>query len=109
MERRAAIALALALSAAQLAACADYKPFQPPNNSAIPEGPGLLTGSEGEWVAAGRPDAPERAHARVRDLLDPNGITPPDAAVLEEMESIITDDARSQGIYSLPDWKCSLP
>ncbi len=50
MERRAAIALALALSAAQLAACADYKPFRPPNNSAIPEGPGLLTGAEGEWV-----------------------------------------------------------
>ncbi len=50
MERRAAIALALALSAAQLAACADYKPFQPPNNSAIPEGPGLLTGADGEWV-----------------------------------------------------------
>ena len=47
---RGPIALTLALSAAQLAACADYKPFQPPNNSAIPEGPGLLTGSEGEWV-----------------------------------------------------------
>ncbi len=47
---RGAVALALALSAAQLAACADYKPFQPPNNSAIPEGPGLLTGAEGEWV-----------------------------------------------------------
>jgi hypothetical protein len=50
MERLGAVALALALSAAQLVACADYKPFQPPNNSAIPEGPGLLTGSEGEWV-----------------------------------------------------------
>ncbi len=50
MGRRGAVALALALIAAQLAACADYKPFRPPNNSAIPEGPGLLTGSEGEWV-----------------------------------------------------------
>ena len=47
---RGRLALALALSAAQLVACADYKPFQPPNNSAIPEGPGLLTGAEGEWV-----------------------------------------------------------
>ncbi len=59
MERRAAIALALALSAAQLAACADYKPFQPPNNSAIPEGPGLLTGSEGEWVLFRKTDDEE--------------------------------------------------
>ena len=50
MGRRGAVALALALSAAQLAACADYKPFQPPNSSAIPEGPGLLSGEEGEWV-----------------------------------------------------------
>jgi hypothetical protein len=47
---RAAVALALVLSAAPLAACADYKPLQPPNNSAIPEGPGLFTGSDGEWV-----------------------------------------------------------
>ena len=47
---RAAAALVLALSAAQLAACADYKPMQPPNNSSIPEGPGLLTGTDGEWV-----------------------------------------------------------
>ena len=50
MGRRGAVALALALSVAQLVACADYKPFQPPNNSAIPEGPGLLSGEEGEWV-----------------------------------------------------------
>ena len=47
---RATVALALALGAAVLTACADYKPFRPPNNSAIPEGPGLFTGSEGEWV-----------------------------------------------------------
>ncbi len=48
--RRAVVALALGLSAAQLSACADYKPFQAPDNSGIPEGPGLFTGSEGEWV-----------------------------------------------------------
>ncbi len=66
-------------------------------------------GSEGEWEAAGRPDATERAHARVRELLDPDGITPPEPSVLEEMGAIISDDARSHGFDSLPDWKCSLP
>ena len=42
-------ALALALSTV-LTACADYKPFRPPDNSAIPEGPGLFSGEDGEWV-----------------------------------------------------------
>ncbi len=48
--RRAAVALALGLGAAQLSACTDYKPFRAPDNSGIPEGPGLFTGPEGEWV-----------------------------------------------------------
>ncbi len=47
---RVAVALALGLSTAQLSACADYKPFRAPDSSGIPEGPGLFTGPEGEWV-----------------------------------------------------------
>jgi trimethylamine--corrinoid protein Co-methyltransferase len=66
-------------------------------------------GSVGEWESAGRPDAPGRAHARVGELLAPDGIIPPEAGLLEEMGSIISDDARSHGFDSLPDWKCSLP
>ena len=50
MGRHGAAAVALAVCVSQIGACADYEPFQPPNNSAIPEGPGLLTGPEGEWV-----------------------------------------------------------
>ncbi len=48
--RRAAVALVLGLSALQLSACADYRPYPAPDSSEIPEGPGLFTGSEGEWV-----------------------------------------------------------
>jgi len=47
---RAGVALALGLSALQLSACTDYRPYRAPDNSEIPEGPGLFTGSEGEWI-----------------------------------------------------------
>ena len=46
----AGIALALGLGMLQLGACADYKPYRAPDNSEIPDGPGLFTGSDGEWV-----------------------------------------------------------
>ncbi len=48
--RRAAVAFVLGLIALQLAACADYRPYPAPDSSGIPEGPGLFTGSEGEWT-----------------------------------------------------------
>ncbi len=48
--RRAAVALVLGLIALQLSACADYRPYRAPDSSEIPEGPGLFTGSQGEWT-----------------------------------------------------------
>ncbi len=46
--RLAALALALAL-----AACAGAKPFEYHPIHEIPEGPGLFTGEDGEWVIYG--------------------------------------------------------
>ncbi len=46
--RLAAVALALAL-----AACAGAKPFEYHPTDEIPEGPGLFTGEDGEWVIYG--------------------------------------------------------
>ena len=33
--------------------CADYRPLDPPDMSAIPPGPGLFTGQAGEYVLIG--------------------------------------------------------
>ncbi|MEE8248452.1 MAG: hypothetical protein V3S87_14460 [Alphaproteobacteria bacterium] len=48
----AAVALAWALALA-LAACAGAKPFEYHPLDEIPEGPGLVTGEDGEWVIYG--------------------------------------------------------
>ena len=48
----AAVALAWALAWA-LAACAGAKPFEYHPIDEIPEGPGLVTGEDGEWVIYG--------------------------------------------------------
>ena len=66
-------------------------------------------GSQGNWEAAGRPDAPRRAHDAVRAMLDAPDITAPDAALVDELESIILADARAMGADSLPDWRYLLP
>ena len=50
--RLAAHALAWALAVA-LAACAGAKPFEYHPTDEIPEGPGLFTGEDGEWVIYG--------------------------------------------------------
>ncbi len=50
--RLAAVALAWALALA-LAACAGAKPFEYHPIDEIPEGPGLVTGEDGEWVIYG--------------------------------------------------------
>ncbi len=50
--RLAAVALAWALALA-LAACAGAKPFEYHPIDEIPEGPGFVTGEDGEWVIYG--------------------------------------------------------
>jgi trimethylamine--corrinoid protein Co-methyltransferase len=66
-------------------------------------------GSQADWEAAGKPDSTARAHKKVRDLLDGARIEPPTANIVNELESIIVDDARACGTTSLPDWKFLLP
>jgi trimethylamine--corrinoid protein Co-methyltransferase len=66
-------------------------------------------GSQGDWEAAGRPDAQGRAHLAVRAMLDAPDVNVPDAALIDELESIILADARAMGVDSLPNWRCLLP
>jgi trimethylamine--corrinoid protein Co-methyltransferase len=66
-------------------------------------------GSQGDWEAAGRPHAARRAHEAVRAMLDTPEIDAPDAALVDELESIILADARAMGVDSLPDWRFFLP
>ncbi len=49
--------LALALGVVfALAACGSYEPFEPHPIDEIPQGPGLLTGEDGEWNVLGSVD-----------------------------------------------------
>jgi trimethylamine--corrinoid protein Co-methyltransferase len=66
-------------------------------------------GSQGEWEAAGRPDAVQRAHVAVRAILDGPDVNAPDTALVDELESIIMADARGMGVDKLPDWRSGLP
>ena len=42
--------IGLIVSMLVLGACAHYEPFEPAPIADIPDGPGLLTGKDGEWV-----------------------------------------------------------
>lgn len=42
--------LALIMAALLFAGCSHWKPFKPPVASEIPEGPGLFSGEDGEFV-----------------------------------------------------------
>jgi trimethylamine--corrinoid protein Co-methyltransferase len=72
--------------------------------------PGIIDrGSQGEWEATGGRSAQDRAHEAVGVILDTAAIDAPDAALVEELESLILADARAMGVESLPDWRCLLP
>jgi len=66
-------------------------------------------GSQGEWEAADRPDAMGRAHDAVRSILASPTVDAPDAALIDELESIVLADAREMGVDTLPDWRALLP
>jgi trimethylamine:corrinoid methyltransferase-like protein len=66
-------------------------------------------GPQGEWEAAGRPDAMRRAADRVRSVLSAASIDPPDGRLVDHLESIVAADARKLGVDSLPDWRALLP
>jgi hypothetical protein len=47
LGRRSIVLVAVLLS---LSACSNIKPFEPPVASEIPNGPGLLSGNDGEFT-----------------------------------------------------------
>jgi trimethylamine--corrinoid protein Co-methyltransferase len=66
-------------------------------------------GSQADWETTGRLDSVARAHITVRNILDSPRIDVPDAKIVDELESIMLEDARAHGATSLPDWKFLLP
>ena len=66
-------------------------------------------GTHGEWEKKGSLSAAERAHAKVRAILEKPELNIPDAAIVKELETIMTIDAKKHGLDKLPDWQCMLP
>ncbi|NIM20553.1 MAG: hypothetical protein GTO51_10045 [Candidatus Latescibacteria bacterium] len=64
--------------------------------------------TEGEWEKDGSLCTAERAHRKVREVLDKPEIVPPGKAVVDELESVMKADAKKYGIDELPDWRCYL-
>jgi trimethylamine--corrinoid protein Co-methyltransferase len=62
--------------------------------------------SMGDWERTGAESAAERAHRRVRNLLDgPLGTSVADDGVAGELEGLMLADARRHGLDVLPDWR----
>jgi hypothetical protein len=49
-ERSATLVVLLLAICVTLSACADMEPFEPPKPREIPEGPGLFSGEDGEFI-----------------------------------------------------------
>ncbi len=61
--------------------------------------------THGEWEKKGSSSAADRAHEKVKTLLDRAAVSYPDAAVVDEMESLMKADAKKYGVDRLPDWR----
>ncbi len=66
-------------------------------------------GTHGEWEKKGSLSAAERAHAKVRAILEKPELNILDAATVKELDTVMTADARKYGLDKLPDWQCMLP
>jgi trimethylamine--corrinoid protein Co-methyltransferase len=56
----------------------------------------------GEWEKTGRTTATDRAHARVREMLDQPKLSMAPQALVDRLERVMTADARRHGLDSLP-------
>ncbi|UCH83866.1 MAG: trimethylamine methyltransferase family protein [Candidatus Latescibacterota bacterium] len=65
-------------------------------------------GTQGDWEQGGSTRASERAHAKVRELLDNPELSLADDDLIGELEAIITADAKNFGVHELPDWRVLL-
>ncbi len=65
--------------------------------------------THGEWEKGGQLSAAERAHQKVRAMLENPELWILDKTVIDELESVMTADAKKYGIDQLPDWQFLLP
>lgn len=61
--------------------------------------------SQGDWEAAGRRSAVDRAHDRVQQLLGSSAASPLGPAEMKELENIMSSDAAAAGMEKLPEWR----
>ncbi|MFH1754390.1 MAG: trimethylamine methyltransferase family protein [Candidatus Latescibacterota bacterium] len=61
--------------------------------------------THGEWEKLGSLSAADRAHARVRTLLDDTQPALLDDALIGELEARMLVDAKAYGLDTLPDWR----
>jgi len=61
--------------------------------------------SQGDWEAAGRTSAADRAHDRVREMLDSTAVSLLDSAKMKELEDLMASDAAGAGMEKLPEWR----
>jgi trimethylamine--corrinoid protein Co-methyltransferase len=66
-------------------------------------------GTHGEWEKKGSLSAADRAHSKVKAMLDSPELNILDAAVVGELESVMAADAKKYGMDQLPDWQSMLP
>jgi trimethylamine:corrinoid methyltransferase-like protein len=61
--------------------------------------------SQGDWEAAGGASAADRAHDKVRRILDAPEVSRLESQKLKELERLMAADAADAGMERLPDWR----
>jgi trimethylamine--corrinoid protein Co-methyltransferase len=61
--------------------------------------------SQGDWEAAGGASAADRAHDRVRQMLESPAVSPLDSTKMKELEALMASDAAGAGMEKLPEWR----
>ncbi|MEJ2720088.1 MAG: trimethylamine methyltransferase family protein [bacterium] len=62
-------------------------------------------GTQGDWERSGSLQSSDRAHAKVRRLLDDPALSMAAGDLIDELESIMTADANTHGLDRLPEWR----
>lgn len=63
--------------------------------------------SQGDWEAAGRTSAADRAHDNVRQMLESPSVSQLEPTIMKELEERMASDAAAAGMETLPKWRFS--
>ena len=62
-------------------------------------------GTYGDWEKTGKKTAADRAHSKVRELLEQPNLSMASADLVDRLETIMTADAKKHGLDALPVWR----